>query len=112
VFGEEEALMIARYWSGEVPSVRADDYQRYLEKTGIRDLSATSGNRGVYVLRRTEGDRTEFVFVSLWESLDAIRAFAGEEVEKARYYPEDREYLLEMSRRVKHYEVAAAPQTR
>jgi heme-degrading monooxygenase HmoA len=101
--------MIARYWSGAVPSSRADDYQRYLEKTGIRDLNATPGNRGVYVLRRTEGDRTEFVFVSLWESLDAIRAFAGEDVEEARYYPEDREYLLEMSPRVKHYEVAVAP---
>jgi heme-degrading monooxygenase HmoA len=104
--------MIARYWSGAVPSSRADDYQRYLEKTGIRDLNATPGNRGVYVLRRTEGDRTEFVFVSLWESLDAIRAFAGEDVEEARYYPEDREYLLEMSPRVKHYEVAVAPQSR
>ncbi len=104
--------MIARYWSGEVPSSRADDYQSYLERTGIRDLNATPGNRGVYVLRRTEGDRTEFVFVSLWESLDAIRAFAGPDVEQARYYPEDREYLLEMSPRVKHYELAAAPQSR
>jgi len=104
--------MIARYWSGEVPASRADDYQRYLEKTGIRELNATPGNRGVYVLRRTKGDRTEFVFVSLWESLDAIRAFAGEDVERARYYPEDREYLLEMSPGVKHYQVAAAPGSR
>ncbi len=104
--------MIARYWSGDVPASRADDYQLYLEKTGIRDLNATPGNRGVYVLRRTEGDRTRFVFVSLWDSLDAIRAFAGDDVEKARYYPEDREFLLEMSPRVTHYEVAAAPGSR
>ena len=104
--------MIARYWSGAVPASRGDDYQRYLERTGIRDIQATPGNRGVYVLRRTEGDRTEFVFVSLWDSLDAIRAFAGGDVEKAHYYAEDRDFLLEMSPRVKHYEVVAAPQSR
>jgi len=102
--------MIARYWSGAVPAAKGDDYLRYLEKTGIPELKATPGNRGVYVLRRNDGNLTTFVFVSLWDSLDAIRAFAGEDVEKARYYPEDREFLVEMSPRVLHYEVAAAPE--
>jgi heme-degrading monooxygenase HmoA len=60
-------------------------------------------------LRRTEGDLAHFVFVSLWDSLDAIRAFAGDDVEKARYYPEDADYLLELEPRVTHYEVVAAP---
>ncbi|MFY9551777.1 MAG: antibiotic biosynthesis monooxygenase [Thermoanaerobaculia bacterium] len=104
--------MIARYWHGAVPAPRSDAYLRYLEKTGISDLRKTPGNRGVYVLRRTEGDLAHFVFVSLWESLDAIRAFAGEDVEKARYYPEDRDYLLELEPTVTHYEVAAAPESR
>jgi heme-degrading monooxygenase HmoA len=60
----------------------------------------------VQVLRRTEAGRTHFLLVSLWESWDAIRAFAGEDVERARYYPVDEEYLLEMEPRVTHYEVA------
>jgi heme-degrading monooxygenase HmoA len=58
------------------------------------------------MLRRDEGERTEFVMFTLWESLDAIRAFAGDDVEAAVYYPEDDRYLVEREPRVKHYEVA------
>jgi heme-degrading monooxygenase HmoA len=101
--------MIARLWHGAVPSQRSDAYLRYLEKTGIPDSRATPGNRGVYVLRRVEGETAHFLFVSLWESFDAIAAFAGADIEKARYYPEDREYLLELEPTVTHYEVAAKP---
>jgi heme-degrading monooxygenase HmoA len=101
--------MIARQWHGAVLAERADAYLRYLEKTGIPDLKATAGNRGVFVLTRREGKVAHFVFLSLWESLDAIRAFAGDDVEKARYYPEDRDFLLELEPTVTHYEVAASP---
>jgi heme-degrading monooxygenase HmoA len=103
--------MIARLWHGAVPAARGDAYIRYLERTGIPDSRATAGNRGVYVLRRREGDTDHFLFVSLWESREAIRAFAGDEIEKARYYPEDTDFLLELEPTVTHYEVAfgAAP---
>jgi len=101
--------MIARQWHGAVLAERADAYLRYLEKTGIPDSKSTPGNRGVFVLTRREGKVAHFVFLSLWESLDAIRAFAGKDVEKARYYPEDRDFLLELEPTVTHYEVAAAP---
>lgn len=101
--------MIARLWHGAVPSEKAEAYRRYLEKTGIPDSKATAGNRGVYVLTRREGKVAHFLFVSLWESRDAIRAFAGEDLEKARYYPEDADYLLELEPTVTHYEVASAP---
>ena len=101
--------MIARLWHGAVPAEKGDEYMRYLEKTGVPDSKATPGNRGVYVLRRGDGEVAHFVFISLWESRDAIRAFAGDDLEKARYYPEDRAFLLELEPTVTHYEVASAP---
>ena len=97
--------MIARLWNGTVPTDRADAYLEYLNRTGVPDYRATEGNRGVQVLRRDEGGRTHFLLVSLWESWDAIRAFAGDDPERARYYPEDEEFLLELEPRVTHYEV-------
>ncbi len=101
--------MIARLWHGAVPAEKADDYMRYLERTGLPDYRATPGNRGVYVLRRTEEGVAHFLLMSLWESRDAIRAFAGEDMDRARYYPDDAEFLLELEPTVTHYEVAAAP---
>lgn len=97
--------MIARLWHGAVPESRGDAYLEYLERTGLPDYRATPGNRGVQVLRRNEDGRTHFLLVTLWESWDAIRAFAGDDLERARYYPEDAEYLLELEPRVTHYEV-------
>ena len=59
------------------------------------------------MLRRDDGDRTEFITFSLWESVDAVKAFAGEDYEAAVYYPEDERFLIEREDTVKHYEVAA-----
>jgi heme-degrading monooxygenase HmoA len=101
--------MIARLWHGAVPAAKADEYMRYLERTGLPDYRATPGNRGVYVLRRAEQGVVHFLLVSLWESREAIRAFAGDDMERARYYPEDAGFLLELEPSVTHYEVAAAP---
>ena len=97
--------MIARLWHGRVPASKTEAYRRYLEQTGLPDYRATPGNRGVTVLERVEGDVTHFLLVSYWDSTDAIRAFAGEDIERARYYPEDAEFLLEFEPRVTHYEV-------
>lgn len=102
--------MIARTWLGITPRDKADAYLGYLEKTGVKSCLETRGNRGVYVLRRLTGDRAEFLFISLWESMDAIRRFAGPEVDRAVYFPEDREFLLEMKPEVDHYEVLVAPE--
>lgn len=97
--------MIARVWHGAVPADWADAYQEYLRKTGIRDAAATPGNRGVRVLKRVEEDVAHFLFLSFWDSMNAIRAFAGEDVDRARYYPEDEIFLLELEPEVTHYEV-------
>jgi heme-degrading monooxygenase HmoA len=97
--------LIARHWHGAVPAPKGDAYAAYIRRTGVQDCRTTPGNRGVEVLRRTADGKTHFVFISFWDSMDAIRAFAGADVERARYYPEDRDYLLELEPTVTHYEV-------
>lgn len=99
--------MIARTWHGRVPAEKADAYYAYLLRTGLAEYAATPGNRGVTVLRRTDGDVTHFLLLTLWESIEAIQAFAGQEYEVARYYPEDDDFLLEREPFVTHYEVLA-----
>lgn len=101
--------MIARTWHGAVPAEKADAYHEYLLETGLPDYKRTPGNRGVYIFRRIEGDTAHFLLLTLWDSLDAIRAFAGPDVERAKYYPEDETYLLELEPTVTHYEVLASP---
>ena len=97
--------MIARLWHGVTPKSKADEYVEFLNKTGVKDYRATEGNLGVHVLRRMEGEQAHFLIVTFWDSVDAIKKFAGEDYEKARYYPEDSEYLLEFEEKVAHYEV-------
>lgn len=100
--------MIARAWHGRVPASKSDAYYDYLKRSGLADYASTPGNRGVFVFRRTEDDVTHFLLTTLWDSWDAIRAFAGDDVERARYYPEDDDYLLEREPTVTHYEVLDA----
>jgi heme-degrading monooxygenase HmoA len=88
-----------------VRAADADAYYEYLLKTGLSDYRTTPGNQGLHVLRRIEGDVAHFLLLTLWDSWEAIRAFAGNEVERARYYPEDDRWLLEKEPFVTHYEV-------
>ena len=97
--------MLARTWSGRAPAAKADAYFEFLKETGIKDYLATPGNRGVLVLRKVLGDEAEFLLVSFWESETAIRAFAGEDMEKAHYYPADKDYLLNFAPTADHYDV-------
>lgn len=98
--------MIVRSWEGRTRAEALEAYEAYLEGTGVADCLATAGNRGVLVLRRLDGDEARFTFLSFWESLDAVGAFAGEDTERARYYDEDADYLLELPPTVEHWEVA------
>jgi heme-degrading monooxygenase HmoA len=97
--------MITRIWRGITRKELADDYLTYLQETGLRDYSKTPGNLGVMTLRRNQGDNTEIVLISHWESMEAVRAFAGENPEKSVYYPEDEHYLLQMEPLVRLYDV-------
>lgn len=98
--------MIARTWRGATSAADADAYVAFLDRTGVAECRATPGNLGVYVLRRPLGDRTEFLFVSLWENEASIRGFAGDDIERARFYPEDERFLLDRDWHVNHYTVA------
>jgi len=101
--------MIARTWHGVTYASKANEYLDYLKKTGVAEYQKTEGNQGVYVLERLDGDWAHFLLLTLWESEDAIKRFAGSEIEKAKYYPEDEEFLLELEPEVKHYEVLVKP---
>jgi heme-degrading monooxygenase HmoA len=97
--------MIARIWRGVVRLDDADVYADYIRETGFAEYAKTSGNRGAWMLRRDEGDRTEFITLSLWDSVDAIRAFAGDDIEAAVLYPEDERYLVGGGSTVTHYQI-------
>lgn len=103
--------MIARIWQGRTRPGMGQAYYDYLEQTGLKEYRATAGFREVLVLRREIGDETEYVLVTLWDSMEAIRGFAGPEPERAVYYPEDTRYFpeQEMTPYVRHYEVLGAP---
>ena len=103
--------MIARTWRGATTALDGDRYVRYLDETGVAECRATKGNRGVFVLRRLVDERAEFLFVSLWESMDSVRAFAGPEPEVAVFYPEDDDMLIEREETVEHYDVMVSPGT-
>ena len=101
--------MIARTWHGITPREKADEYLHLMLTVALPDYQAVTGNRGVYVLRRLDGDQAHFLLLTLWESEAAIRAFAGAEMEKAKYYPFDSDFLLELKPTATHYAVFAAP---
>lgn len=101
--------MIARTWRGATARADGDRYLEYLNETGVAECRGTEGNRGVFVLRRATDDRTEFLFLSLWDSMEAIGAFAGPEPERAVFFPEDDAFLVEREETVGHYEVAVRP---
>ncbi len=99
--------MIARIWHGRT---KAEDFERYtefLKERAIPDYAGTEGFIKLIFLRRLEGDVGHFLLITFWESIDAIKRFAGEDYEKAKYYPEDKDFLLEFEEKVTHYEVFA-----
>ncbi len=97
--------MIARIWRGAVRAADADAYAAYIEGTGLAEYRATPGNRGAWLLRRVVGDRCEVVTLSFWDSLDAVRGFAGDDVDRAVFYPEDERFLVERDETVTHWEL-------
>jgi heme-degrading monooxygenase HmoA len=75
--------MIARIWRGTVREADKDTYYEYLRKTGLKEYAETPGNRGVQTLRRVANGQCEFLLLTLWDSWDAIKAFAGPDYERS-----------------------------
>jgi len=97
--------VIARTWRGAVAAGRGRDYLGVVGRTGLVDSRNTPGNLGFYVMQRAVGDHDEILTVSLWESEDSIRAFAGTDISRAVFYPEDDDWLTSRDLHADHWEV-------
>jgi heme-degrading monooxygenase HmoA len=95
---------ITRIWHGITKAAHANEYQAFVENTGLRDYKSIEGNLSVKLLKRVEGDICHFLTVTEWKSVESIKVFAGEQYELAKYYPGDEKYLLEFEKFVAHYE--------
>jgi heme-degrading monooxygenase HmoA len=95
---------VVRVWSGVVRTSDLAEYVRYVEQTGMSEYRRTPGNLDAWVLTRDLGEgRSEITTLSRWVSLEAIEGFAGADVERAVFYPEDDRFLLDRDEVVRHY---------
>lgn len=94
--------MITRIWHGRTKKEDADIFKQYVIETGVCDYLKVKGNIDAHLLQRDEGDVTHIWMVTLWQDLECIRAFAGDDIDKAKYYPADEKYLLELEPNVIH----------
>ncbi len=100
--------MIARVWRGRTSLAKADGYEAFLKRTAYPDYGDVKGNRGWILQRRELPDSVEFMFVSFWDSMDALRAYTAGDPDTPKYYPEDRAALLELPRTVEHFDIVDA----
>ena len=99
--------MISRQWRGLAKSAHADAYVAHLREETFPSLHQLPGFAGASILRRTLADGVEFLVVTRWSSLEAIRAFAGADVERAVVPPEVQAMMVEYDERARHYEIVA-----
>ena len=102
--------MIARLWHGWTTRENADAYEELLRGRILPHIHDVQGHKGAYLLRRDGEKEVEFVTLTLWESMDAVRAFAGEDYEVAVVPPEARKLLSRFDPRSVHYEMRLTPE--
>lgn len=96
--------MIARVWRGATLGEDADAYAAYVEESAMKPARALPGSRGTIVLRRLHAGYAEFETILLFDSMDDVRAFAGDDLDQAVFFPEDDRYLVERDLEVSHFE--------
>jgi len=99
--------MIARIWHGRTLVEDFDTYTKFMKEKAIPDYKKTNGFVKLTFLRNIENNIAHFTLITFWENLQVIKNFAGEDFEKAKYYPEDENFLLEFEEKVTHFEVFA-----
>ena len=99
--------MIARIWHGSTKPEHADAYEAMLQPELLPGISKVPGFKGSYFLRRSVGNEVEFVTILLWESLEALKAYAGPDYEISIIPEERRKYLAKHDERAAHYEVVS-----
>jgi heme-degrading monooxygenase HmoA len=97
--------MIARIWEGRTSLAKSEAYKKFLLQVAVHDYKSVKGLLGLQFLQREENNEVRFTLITFWPSIEVIKKFAGADYEKAKYYPNDHEYLLEFPEKVKHYEV-------
>jgi antibiotic biosynthesis monooxygenase (ABM) superfamily enzyme len=97
--------VIARVWRGATLAENGDAYAEYLEETGMRNARDIPGSRGTLVLRRVRAGYAEFETILLFETMEDVRGFAGDELDAAVFFELDDKYLVERDLEVRHYEV-------
>lgn len=102
--------MIMRTWRACTAEADADTYYEYMQQAGLPRVRNARGNKGVFVLRRMVHGKAEFLVLSLWESMEAVGAFAGPDPTRAVFNPDDEGYLLEYDVTVRLYDVLSAPE--
>jgi heme-degrading monooxygenase HmoA len=100
--------VIARVWRGRVRPGLLEEYRQYVAQACLPDYRAIPGNLGAYVFTKESDDHGDVITLSFWDSYDSIARFAGKDIERARYYPEDPRFLLDFPERVEHFEVTDA----
>ena len=97
--------MVARIWHGKTSSKNFEAYTEFLKQIAIPDYQKTIGFKGLSFLRIIKDGEGHFNLITYWENLDVVKNFAGQDFEKAKYYPEDDDFLLEFEEKVQHHEV-------
>lgn len=104
--------MIGRMWRGWTERDRADAYEAVFRGVVLPELDGVTGCHGAYLLRRDTADGTEFVSLTLFDSLDAVRAFAGERYESAVISDEAAAVLRDYDTTAQHFTVVVSPSER
>jgi len=97
--------MIVRVWRGKTSGAKAGAYASFLQAGAYPDYGEVDGNRGWMLLKRPLGESMEFMFVSFWDSMDAVASYTGGDPSHPKYYPEDRAALTELPDSVEHFEI-------
>jgi heme-degrading monooxygenase HmoA len=100
-----EHPMVARIWHGRTPADKAEEYKQYLFDVGVKKIASLPGNRGVQMMVNKTADQGEFMIVSYWDSIDAIKGYAGENYTRVHDLPRDKEFLIDMETLVRHFEL-------
>jgi len=97
--------MVIREWRGRAIPTDAAGYPEHFRKTVLPQLKRTSGFVGAHLARHELDDKIEFVVLTRWVSIDAVRAFAGADMDKAVVEPGARAALADYDFHVRHYDV-------
>lgn len=101
----QEVTMIARTWYARATAEKADDYSSHFTTDVVQNLKRIPGSMGAYLLRRDVDGEVEFVAVTLWDSIDTIKKFSGDNPEVSHVEPEGQAALRDFDKFARNYEI-------